>query len=161
MLHHSSAVSFIMWLRNVLNDLLCVLLDRQEPSRMRIEFLSVDPIEFFLEARMITITDEQQVAAFLRPVTAAGNPAQVDGVPTWSVSDPEKLSVAASPDGMSAVLSAVGPLTEQGIPVQVTVEADADLGEGFRPITAVGEVVIRASEAVSMSVQFGTPEPKQ
>jgi hypothetical protein len=107
-------------------------------------------------AELLVLTDEQKVVLFLEPKTAAGNPAKVDGVPEWSVSNADVLALQVSADGMSAVAVASGPLGG----AQVNVTADADLGEGARPITAVQDIEVRAAEATQLGIRAGAPEPK-
>lgn len=83
-----------------------------------------------------------------------GNPAAVDGIPSWSVSNPTLLTVEPSvPDGMSAVLRAVDPVGTS----QVSVQVDADLGEGLKPITGLLEVQLLAGDAVTVDIEAGTP----
>ena len=83
-----------------------------------------------LPARTFSVTSE--------PLSAdpPGNPATVDGVPSWASSDPSIVSVTPAPDGLSAVAESTGNLGN----VQISVAADADLGSGVREITAVGDI---------------------
>src|SRR6266478_125156 len=76
--------------------------------------------------KMLQLTDTQKCTLSIAPVDAKGNPAPVDGAPSWSVSDPALLDVAPAADGLSAVVTAKGPLGAG----QVNVQADADLGAG-------------------------------
>lgn len=103
-----------------------------------------------------TLTDEQKVPCTLSPKTAAGNPAKVDGVPVWTSSDEAILTVAAAADGLSAVVTTVGPVGA----AQITATADADMGAGVRPITAIQDFVVVAAEAASLGVEVGAAEPK-
>ena len=103
---------------------------------------------------MLTLTDTQKCALSVDFRTAAGNPAKVDGVPAWSVSDENVLEVQPAADGLSAVVLAKGPL---GVG-QVRVTADADLGTGVREINGLLDVEVVASEATSVIVVSGTPE---
>ena len=105
---------------------------------------------------MLTLTDIQKCALTVAFQTAAGNPAKVDGVPEWSVSDGALLALEVAEDGMSATVTAVGPL---GIG-QVLLKADADLGEGVKEITGLLDVEVIASEATVAIVAAGAPEPK-
>lgn len=105
---------------------------------------------------MLILTDEQKVTLSVEFKTAAGNPAKVDGIPTWSSSDPSVVAIEPDGDGLSAVATSVGPL---GM-AQITCSADADLGEGTRVITGVLDVEVLASEAVIALVAAGAPEPK-
>lgn len=104
---------------------------------------------------LLILTDEQKVTLTLKPLTAAGNPARVDGVPVWSQSNADVLDLEVAADGMTAVALAKG----LG-PSQISVVADADLGDGVREITAVQDVVVKAAEAVTLGIEAGTPEPK-
>lgn len=104
----------------------------------------------------LVLTDEQRVSLAVAFVTAAGNPARVDGVPVWASSDETILIVEPSADGLSAVATTVGPLGT----AQVSVHADADLGEGVREVVGVLDIEVQAAEAVSASIAAGTPELK-
>ena len=105
---------------------------------------------------MLTLTDIQKCALTVAFQTAAGNPAKVDGAPQWSVSDEALLELQVAEDGMSATVTAKGPL---GIG-QVLLKADADLGEGVKEITGLLDVEVIASEATVAIVAAGAPEPK-
>ena len=105
----------------------------------------------------VIATDDQKgfkCQCVLQPVTAAGNAAKVDGVPVWAVSDPTVLALEnIAPDGMSCdavILGVVGTS-------QITAVADADLGAGVREITAVGEIQVKAAEAVGLNLTVGSP----
>jgi len=102
---------------------------------------------------LITITNEQKVEVTLAPVTEAGNPATVDGVPVWEVvSGDATLEVAA--DGLSAFLvSGAADVTSQ-----ITVTADADLDEtGVMPITDTIDLAVVAAAASQLGLVAGTP----
>lgn len=105
---------------------------------------------------MLTLTDEQKVSLAIDPRTAAGNPAHVDGVPLWSVSDPNVLSITTSDDGLSATVVTLGPLGTS----QVSVAADADLGAGVRTLTGILDIEVVAAEAATLGITAGTPELK-
>lgn len=104
----------------------------------------------------LVLTDIQKVSLSITPTSAAGNPAPVDGAPVWTSSDESVLTVTASEDGLSAEAVTTGKL---GV-AQVSVSADADLGEGVTTITGVLDVEVKASEAVSLAVSAGTPTNK-
>lgn len=105
---------------------------------------------------MLVLTDVQKVSLSISPVSAAGNPASIDGVPTWSTSDDTVLTLEVAEDGLSAVAFTTGKLGT----AQVSVVADADLGEGVKELTGVLDVEVKASEAVSLELNAGTPENK-
>ncbi len=103
------------------------------------------------------LTTVQKVALSVAFVDAAGNPATVDGIPAWASSDESIITIAdISADGMSCFAVTVGPLGN----AQVSVQADADLGAGVRPVTGVIDFEVQAAEAVSASIAAGTPELK-
>ena len=104
---------------------------------------------------MLILTDAQKVTLTISPVSAAGNPAPVQN-PSWSVSDAEVLSVVVAEDGLSAVVSTVGKLGD----AQVSVTADADMGEGVKELTGVLDISVKASDAVSLNITAGNPEDK-
>ena len=104
---------------------------------------------------LVTITNEQKVTVTLAPVTAAGNPATLDGPPVWSlVSGDATFEVAA--DGLSATLisGAVGNS-------QFTVTADADLDEGeVVTLTDTIDLAVVTAEASQLGLVVGAPELK-
>lgn len=102
----------------------------------------------------VVLTVSQKVSASITPVDAKGNPAPIDGVPAWSSSNPDIASVVPAEDGLSAVIVATGVVGD----TQVSVSADADLGEGVTQIVAIGDLSIRPDQAVALSLNFGTPE---
>lgn len=99
---------------------------------------------------MFTLPDDKTAAATVAFVDAKGNPAVVEGAPVWSSSDPAVLSVVAAADGMSAIVTPVGPLGS----AQVKVEADADTGEGVVPVILLGDVEVVAGQAVGGTISF-------
>lgn len=82
-----------------------------------------------------------------------GNPAKVDGVPVWVSSNPEVLEVAVAADGLSAVVTPVGPAGSG----QINVTADADLGAGSKEGTALASIDVVAGDAVFFELQPGEP----
>lgn len=102
------------------------------------------------------LKDIEKVALSVTPVTAAGNPAKVDGAPAWSSSDESVVTVEAAADGLSAYAISTGKLGT----AQVNVKADADLGDGVKEIVGTLDIEVQASEAVSLGVNAGAAEPK-
>lgn len=102
------------------------------------------------------LTDIQKVKLTVQPISAAGNPAPVDGVPEWSVSAPNILTLTVSDDGMSAEAITTGVL---GV-CQVNVKADADLGAGVVTIAGTLDVEVIASQAASVGLAAGVPESR-
>jgi hypothetical protein len=101
---------------------------------------------------LVTITNEQKVELVLAPVTAAGNPATVDGVPTWEVvSGDATLEVAEN--GLSCFLVS----GEANVNSVITVTADADLGEGVSAITDTIDLAVVAASASSLGLTANAP----
>ena len=102
----------------------------------------------------LIMTDTQKVTCTIQPLNSKGNPAPVDGVPQWASTNPSIATVTPAADGLSAEVVAVGLGT-----TQINCVADADMDEGeVRELTAVLDVEIKASEAVTMGIAAGTPE---
>lgn len=99
------------------------------------------------------LPDDKTVSATVAYVDAKGNAAQVQGAPVWASDNEAVATVAASDDGMSAVVTPVGPLGS----AQISVTADADLGDGVENVVALGTVEVIAGKAVAGNVNFGEP----
>lgn len=98
------------------------------------------------------LTTTQKVTAIVEPVDKFGNPAQVENV-VWTSSDPMIVEVVGTDSDLSKVLVSKGVGT-----CQVTVTADAKLGEGETPLTVVAMLTVLPAEAVSLGMKFGIPE---
>jgi hypothetical protein len=94
----------------------------------------------------------QQVDLTLEVTDKRGNPTAVQNA-TWSSSDPSVLGVAAGPDGMTATAVAAGPA---GTAV-VTVDGDADLGDGVSPISGAADFQVVAGDAAIINLVPGLP----
>jgi len=103
------------------------------------------------------LPDTKKVPLTVGFVDAAGNPATVEGAPAWASSDEAIVTISdVAADGLSAFAVAVGPLGT----AQVSVTADADLGEGVVPVIGVLDIEVAASQAVSAAVAAGEPVDK-
>ncbi len=96
------------------------------------------------------ISDTQSITARIAPKDAKGNPAPLDGVPAWTVADESLVEIMPADDGLSALLTAVGPLGT----TQIHVQADADLGEGVVTIEGLTDITVIAGQAVSLDIAF-------
>lgn len=94
------------------------------------------------------LTDTQKATITATPVSARGNPARVDGIPTWTTDNPTVLGVEASADGMSATITAAGGVGD----AQVQFTCDADLGEGVVPVIGLLSVTVVAGPAASVGL---------
>lgn len=94
----------------------------------------------------------QQFPITLTFQDAAGNPAQIQGVPEWTNNNTNVLSMEVAADGMSAVVSAVGPAGSG----QISVKADSNLGEGITEITGVLDVEALPGDATVITLNTGS-----
>ena len=111
--------------------------------------VTVEAIQFVSKGdAMVTVPLRYKVQMLIDPRDAGGNPARVDGVPVWSLSDADHGVVTTAADGLSAEFVPDGTLGT----VQVMVKADADLGTGVRELTGLLDIAIEAGEAVTLAV---------
>ncbi len=119
---------------------------------------SVGPITLKKGNKMpldIKLTNEQQVVVHLKPVTPKGNPAKLDGLPTWNVVSGD-VTIAVSDDGLSCTI--VSP--DLAGPAVISVQADADLGEGVTNISDTINVNTVDAEASSLGLTADAPTDK-
>jgi hypothetical protein len=105
----------------------------------------------------VSMTDSQQVLVTVAGgIDKKGNPAPLDGNPTFTSADPTIVEVQPDPAGnpSAALLVAKGPLTSATI---VTVTADAKIGPDVENITDNISVEITAGQATSFAITVGTP----
>jgi hypothetical protein len=106
---------------------------------------------------MLLLTNAQEVDLAVQPLDQFGNPAPLDGAPTFASSDPAILTVA--PDAtnpLAAVARTVGPT---GV-VQVTVSADARIGPEVVTLSGTLDIQVEPGEAVTLGIVTGAPRPK-
>lgn len=100
------------------------------------------------EITMVQLSVDMQARLSIAPVDQFGNPALVDGEPTWTLSDPALGTLAPDPGGLSALFVPSGMTG----PAQVQVSADADLGSGIVTIGGSADLDLVAGQAASLSV---------
>lgn len=101
----------------------------------------------FLNPMLITITNEEKIQVTLAPVTAAGNPATLDGVPSWEVVLGD-ATLEVAPDGLSAFLVSGDADTNS----QIAIAADADLGEGVVSLTDLIDLAVVSAQASALGL---------
>lgn len=79
---------------------------------------------------------------------------KLDGLPVWVSSDPTAVTVTPAADGLSALIVAVG---DPDATATITCTADADLGEGVKPIECVGDVLVIGGDVSTSNMAFGAP----
>lgn len=101
--------------------------------------------------------DGDEVLFTLHPLDGGGQPAALEGVPTWVSSDTTVLTVNVAPDGLSGTLVATGKLGN----ATVAIDAQGDLtGHGSDPLQATIVVTVVAGDASSLNPTPGTPTPR-
>lgn len=95
----------------------------------------------------------QQVIGTIKVVDRMGNDAgaSLDAPPLWST-DAALLKLDVAPDGLSGTLVPVGPLGSARVQV--------DGVSGGKPLTGSVIVDLTAGEAVSLTIELGTPTDK-
>lgn len=94
---------------------------------------------------------DQRVAVILNLTDKKGNPAKFDGEPAWASSD-ESVAAFEMIDGVRFVKHvAFGAAV-------ISVEGDADQGEGIVPFRLEGTVSCLSGDVVAGELVFGTPE---
>jgi len=103
----------------------------------------------------ISTTNEEKVLVTLAPVTAAGNPAILDGAPKWGIAEGD-CTLEVAEDGLSAYLVSGAA----NVINQITITADADLDEGeVREISETIVYTVVPAEAAAIGVST-VVEPK-
>lgn len=101
---------------------------------------------------MFQMTDSQQTTCTFVATDRKGNPAPVE-TPEWMVDNPNLLALAPSPDGLSCVVSAVGPLGT----ARLTFRADADMGSGVSQISGTLDIEVVAGQATTVIINAAPP----
>lgn len=100
---------------------------------------------------MLSLTATQQATVTLVVKDKKGNPAAVDGVPSWSSSDLNVAIIQPSPGGLDGLIVAVGKGS-----CRITVSADADTGPVVITITAFLDVTVSGGIPATMEIIVGT-----
>lgn len=103
---------------------------------------------------MLVLTDSQKVPLSAAFKTKAGNPAQIEGDPTWASSNESVIQLRDDNGVFKAFAVGLGQ-------AQVSVTGDADLGEGVKNVTGTLDIEVRPGEAVSASIDAGAPEEQE
>ena len=106
---------------------------------------------------MFVIKASQKVQLNVAFTDKYGNQAVVDGKPEWSVSNVELGSVEVAEDGLSVWFVPTGKVGQ----VQVSVQADADLGEGVNSIIGIQEFDVVAGTAAVIQLNVGSAVEKE
>lgn len=99
----------------------------------------------------LQLTDIQQVTLAAAAADAVGNAATVTE-PTWSVTPDGLLSITPDETGLSALLVTTNELGS----AQVTFSCKS----GDQTLTATLDIIVVASDATSVSITTGHPEPR-
>jgi hypothetical protein len=102
------------------------------------------------------LADNQKVTLTTEFINAEGNLARVDGSPEWDTSNEDLFKLTPASDGNSCEVEALGPLGTG----QVSVTADADLGDGVRTVSGVVTIEVVGSEAVVAAINVMNPQRK-
>ncbi len=101
----------------------------------------------------LTMTVSKQAVASVKFLDKKGNPAPVDGPPTWTTDNSDVLALTPAADGLSCLIVAVGQIGTGN----VQVSADADLGAGVTPIIGTLACTITGGTATTVTIDVGAP----
>jgi hypothetical protein len=103
---------------------------------------------------MTTLTTEQKINLTVTPETALGKPSTITGMPLWSSSNINSISLVIAPDGLSAyaiggvagtsTISVIANAGTDAVPVQISSSIDITV-----TTAPASMLVITASEPVS------------
>lgn len=128
----------------------CFLVIRVRPQRRAIRLKILD--ENNQEITMaVTISADKKRVFSVAPVDSKGRPAQIDGIPEWSVSPTGGVRLFPSTNGLSCEVAWFAPMSGQ----VVTIKADADLGAGVEEIFGSVDVVTLSAKATGFAVTVG------
>lgn len=98
--------------------------------------------------------DNQFGTLAIAPISAAGNPAPLEDI-NWTNSNDAVVTMVVAENKLSAVVTAVGPVGTS----QITVSADAKIGEGVVALEGIFNIEVKAGQAVQINFNF-TPQDK-
>ena len=101
-----------------------------------------------------TLTTDQEVPLTVQPLTALGNPATLTGIPLWSSSNVNVISLTVASNGLSASAIATGAGTS-------TITVAGNAGTVAVPVQVTGTLVLTVTQAPAASIVItaGTPVP--
>jgi hypothetical protein len=102
---------------------------------------------------MATLTNTQQVNVEIRAKNRRGGPAGLQS-PEWSTDNSDVLRLEPHADGQSCRIVAAGPIGT----ANVTMQADADLGDGVQPVVGTLSFDITPGTATVIDLVPGPPE---
>lgn len=105
---------------------------------------------------MLVLTADQKVVLTASYQDRYGNPAPIDGQPTWETSADGIVTIAPSEDGLSAEIVTVGQIGT----VQVRASADAAPGSETKLIIGVLDIQVVGGEARVVTLSAGTASSK-
>lgn len=108
------------------------------------------------ETMQLQMNDHQRLTLSIAPKDRDGDPAPIDGLPSWTFheGDPALLNLLPSEDGMSCEVSTNGLI---GVGT-VLCSADVDLGEGVSTIEEFVEFTIVQSPVTDLDLTATAPE---
>lgn len=104
-------------------------------------------------ATATTMKNSQKLTLSIQPVDKNGNPAELGSVPAWAINDSTLASLTPTGDGLNCELAGIGPSGT----TKVVVSADADLGEGVKPIFGEYELTVTPGDAVGFKITASEP----
>lgn len=126
----------------------------EEPARFLEIFEIINGQEQRIEGMKLLSVEKKLKLAVKGFKDKKGNEAPVDGMPVWSMSDEKFGTLEVAADGMSAIFAPGGVAHLKGeVALKIYAQADADMGEGMKPIVGFIEVQLLGLEAVAVEME--------
>jgi hypothetical protein len=116
-------------------------------------FLLFPEIKIGANKSMVTLAEGQKVKFTLVALDSKGRPAQIDGVPVWTNSNENAVTLTLNEDQISGEIVFV-----DGGVAQIKAEVDVRLGPDVKLLTALADVTCLPLEASVVELQLGVPE---
>ena len=108
---------------------------------------------------MYTLPVDRKVGVQISYVDSKGNPASVDGDVRWEESDKSIFLFQVDPNSTQQMSGTIMPQGTLG-QAQLRATADADLGDGVKPLITLFDLEVVGGEAVAgVITPSGDPEP--
>lgn len=149
-------IEFVRRLLCFIGNVLCLSCRKSSLARLRFEFeggFSATGTDLEIGMNL-----EQKVVVTVKPTTAHGNPAAIDGNVAFAVDHPELVTINQTGPETAELIGVQGAeIPPEGVSVLVTAVFDADLGAGTTNVTLSGALLVTSPEATGGTIEFADP----
>lgn len=130
--------------------------EMDKPAKVSYEYKRWPPIDREIIAAM-EMTYTQKTTVTPKFFDKDGHPTKVDGAPAWFADNTDVISLEPASDGLSCVIKSVGAIGTANI----TMQADAKIGEGTSDLFGTLSINVIAGEATQVTLEASTPEENE